>query len=158
MNPEIVARMRAKLEANILQFGWAVQCVFGTIESPGPSFAYTIGLHDKEVPELLVIGLPGEVGLPLINELAARMLTLHASGLPIYGQVQLPGWPMPVYLLDANPDTASDYATAAYNRSHGEARYIQVVWPDKHGHWPWQNEASDSFREAQPLLAERPDN
>jgi hypothetical protein len=153
MNPEIIARMRAKLEANISQYGWAVQSVFGTVENPGAPFAYTIGLHDKGVPELLVIGLPGEIAHPLINELATRMLALQASGLSLLGDYEPPGYPVLMRLIAANPDTASGYATGAYNRSQGQASYIQVIWQDKHGHWPWQDEASEGFKAVQPVLS-----
>ena len=28
----------------------------------------------------------------------------------------------------------------------------QIVWPSRNGHFPWHNEASDSFRKNQPVL------
>lgn len=51
MNPKI----RAMVEANIAKTGWAVQGVFPNQDCPSSegNFAYTIGLADKGLPELI---------------------------------------------------------------------------------------------------------
>lgn len=156
MNERMRAQIWQQLEAHIERFGWAVQGVFPTTESPGLAFAYTIGLHDKGVPELLVIGLPPEVAQPLINTFARWVLARKAMGQPLTGEFQLDGWAMVFHAVDALPVSAAEYATGAHRRSSGQARYLQLVWPDKAGLWPWDPQARREFIEAQPVLADGP--
>lgn len=50
--------------------GWAVQFV----ESGQRPFAYTIGLHDKGLPELLITGLPPQNSARLLNSIAHQIV------------------------------------------------------------------------------------
>ncbi len=139
-------------EALIAQHGWMVQGVFPTAEIPGSSFSYTIGLTDRDLPELIQIGLPIEVGHTLLNDTAALLQAQPdlLSTLPL--EYRHPNWPAPFTLVNADAFKASDWAVQAWRRSHQTARFVQVVWPDKHGHWPWELECSEGVRTMQPLL------
>jgi hypothetical protein len=33
---------------------------------------------------------------------------------------------------------------------------VQLVWPDKQGRWPWQDDVRDGFRALQPVLERLP--
>ena len=154
---EQLAKIRAQLESIIHRSGWAVQGVFPTEESPGPHFCYSIGLHDKGLPELLVFGLPLNIGQALINDVARMLMARQqeSQALPL-GKNSLENWPTPFILLEAEAALAEPYATGARRRSQGKASYLQVCWPDKAGRFPWQPGVNAGFLEAQPLLGQSP--
>lgn len=58
--------------------GWAAQYV----ESDRAPFAYTVGLHARVLPELLVTGLPPQPTVRLLNTVAEYLL---AGGRPVLG-------------------------------------------------------------------------
>lgn len=152
-----VIKMRQMREDAIARHGWMVQSVFPTSEVPGHHFSYTIGLHDKGAPELLAIGLPGDVAQQLLNDVAKLMLDHAAQAKPLpVGLVQHPRWPMPFYILPTPAEAVSDWATGALNRSHGQAQFRQICWPDKAGRFPWDSACEQAFNEAQPVLGEPP--
>lgn len=157
MNKEAIQRVLAQLEDNIARFGWAVQGVFPCVgDEDSIPFHYTIGLHNKVLPELLVFGLPMDVGQMLLNDVAMVMLEKQAAGLPVLGKFTHDRWPAPFYLVEAESAKAVEYATGANRRSQGLAKYIQVVWPDKHGSFPWQAGVAQGYLEAQPVLGNPP--
>lgn len=59
----------------IEKYGWMVQGVFPTEESPGQKqykFCYTVGLTGKGLPEFIEYGLTLEIGKVILNQLAQR--------------------------------------------------------------------------------------
>ena len=76
---QVRAAVLADTQARIAAHGWTVVGVFGTAEEPGPSFAYTVGLSAKELPELAIYGLPAQVAHSVLNELARRMVAAGAG-------------------------------------------------------------------------------
>jgi len=142
-----------RMEKIIKEHGWMVQAVFPTTDDPDQySFQYTIGLHDRALPELVSTGLPGEVGHALLNEVVGVVTKRIEAGLPLLGKIEVEDWSTSFYLLPADPDRAQELATAARNRSQGQAAYLQVCWPSQDGLFPWEPGASDEYRQAQPLL------
>lgn len=153
MSQDAINKYRERMEEIIRRHGFMVQAVFATQEEPDSlPFQYTIGLHDRGLPELVSIGLPGDVGHALLNDVAAVIAQRKEAGEPLAGEVSHERWPLPFYLLAADVPKAEDYATGARNRSAGEAQYLQVCWPDKHGRFPWHGDAEGSYKDAQPLL------
>ena len=128
----------------VRQKGWAVQGVSGR-----RPFAYTVGLTDCGLPELLVTGLRDAAAATLLNTVAARAL-----------QEEEPCAGGPVVLLSmvlevvavSRPDSHLVTATALYG---DEVRALQLVWPDDRGRYPWQT-GYRSRRGSQPLLGPRP--
>ena len=60
-----VSKIRAAVlddtRAKIAAHGWTVIGVFPTPEDPGPSFAYTVGLSGKGLPEVAIYGLHTQI-------------------------------------------------------------------------------------------------
>src|SRR6185295_8302185 len=54
---EIRAAVLDDTRAKIAAHGWTVIGGFPTPEDPGPSFAYTVGLSGKGLPEVAIYGL-----------------------------------------------------------------------------------------------------
>lgn len=139
-----------KLLDDIDAFGWHGLHILGDDEYP--PFSYTVGLfHSYGHPELLICGLPSDMAHAILR-IAAQAA---AQGQPID--------------LSAPTDALlEDYTCAfvpvpvgAYADHVGFARWyygddtfpvVQVVWPAKSGHFPWDADAPPGFLDAQPVL------
>jgi hypothetical protein len=112
--------------------GWVVQFV-----SDRTPFAYTIGLHPRGLPELLVTGMPPERANLVLTTVAEYLLK---GGRPVPGERMLIGDEL---LLDfvqvEHPDAHLKFAVAFY----GPLQALQLVWPDDQGHRPWCAEFSN---------------
>lgn len=141
-----IADMRDK----VAKHGWGVVGVFPTPGDPGPGFAYTVGLSEKGLPELVMYGLPTEVAHDIVNMVAKSMVDKESAppvGEPIYGVASAPL--MPIGLKDA---TDLSMVCSLYG---SVASAIQLVWPDKAGAWPWDEHYSISA-DKQPILGYPP--
>jgi hypothetical protein len=135
----------ALLREKILAHGWAVQYV----EDDRRPFAYTIGLHDRGLPELLVTGLAPRHATWLLNTFARRTLLGRR---PAPGnQVSLPAGTRVELVGVAQPD-AHLYMAVAIEGPGIEA--VQLVWADDRGRWPWAP-GFDDGRRPQPVLGSR---
>jgi Domain of unknown function (DUF4262) len=112
--------------AAVQENGWVVQFV-----SDRTPFAYTIGLHERGLPELLVTGMPRERATLVLDSVAQYLIK---GGRPIPGERMLLGGEL---LLDfvqvQHPDAHLKFAVNIY----GPLRALQLVWPDEQGHRPW---------------------
>jgi hypothetical protein len=133
--------LREKIGAH----GWAVQYV----EDDRRPFAYTVGLHARGLPELLVTGLDPRQSLWLLNSFARRALI---GGTPSAGnQVWLPaGTRVEVVEVD-NPDA---HLCMAADIAGSEIEAVQLVWADGRGRWPW-GPGFDDGRRPQPVFGRR---
>lgn len=116
------------LRQTILRNGWAVQYV----ESSRNPFAYTVGLHEAGLPELLVTAVSPDWAMRLLNTVAAYMIR---ERVPAPGDtMELPqGW-LGEFVAVAQPDVHLCFAVELYGP---EVRALQLVWRDAHGHSPW---------------------
>lgn len=136
-----------QIDATMRKHGWAVQYV----ESDRSPYAYTIGLHDRGLPELLVTGLPPQRAARLLNGVAAYLVD---GGRPVPGElISTPDGPPAVVVQVQHPDAHMDMAVAFYG---SDVRALQLVWADDHGHRPWCPDFSNG-RIRQPVLGVRPD-
>ncbi|WP_319452699.1 MULTISPECIES: DUF4262 domain-containing protein [unclassified Mycobacterium] len=133
------------LRSTIRQHGWAVQYV----ETDRAPYAYTVGLHARGLPELLMTGLAPKRSAQLLN---------HAAEHAIVGGVPVPG--AQFYLLDGlrvevvaveHPDAHMGMALAIA-RAPIQAR--QYVWADSRRRWPWARGFENGMRR-QPVLGSR---
>jgi Domain of unknown function (DUF4262) len=112
--------------AAVQKNGWVVQFV-----SDRTPFAYTIGLHPRGLPELLVTGMPPERAKLVLDSVAQYLVE---GGRPVPGERMLIGGEL---LLDfvqvQHPDAHLKFAVSIY----GPLQALQLVWPDDQGHRPW---------------------
>jgi len=143
------------------------------IEHARPGYAYTVGLRQRGLAELLILGLPGATARMVLATLADHGLSQSALPMEIPLAGFFDGLEPVLRALDAagaaawmNP--ASPEAAMALHdnttppvgwskaRQIGGAmpgpQLLQVVWPDPCGHYPWEGEFDDALRPAQPLL------
>lgn len=141
----------AQLLADIDRFGWTVLKVSNDL---GPDFAYSVGiLRTLSHPEILMFGLPLETMHRLINDVGNR----------VKGGARYAAGQVTDEFLDGYDVTFRTVPTFQYAGHLGWANWLykgeaypvlQLVYPDRDGHWPWQEGVADSFRENQPILAD----
>jgi hypothetical protein len=137
---------------DIDKYGCHVIHVLG--EEEHPPFTYSIGVQLKTgAPEILVIGMKRPVAHFIVNEYNSRAASakrfMHgerASGF-------LEGFD--VEFRDVHPSHFGEHFGWALWLYRGDNfRVVQAVFPTTGGVWPWEEQASDSFRHIQPVLDE----
>ncbi|HWF69652.1 MAG TPA: DUF4262 domain-containing protein, partial [Mycobacterium sp.] len=127
--------------------GWIVQFV----ESDRAPYAYTVGLHKRGLPELLITGLPPQRAARILNSVAEYLVN---GGRPIPGERILIGGEVLLEVVQAqHPDAHMNVAVAFYGPA---LRALQLVWPDDRGHRPWCAAFSNG-EIRQPVLGVRVD-
>jgi len=137
----------AEFDAMIREYGWGVQAVFASEDGPG--FAYTVGLARKGLPEIIVFGLPPEAAHPFLNQLGRRFETEGVPALDVDLFDVAEGYP--ARLLPVSRSAADEYMFATKHRYPGYSA-VQLVWCDKHRHFPWDPAFPDALRGQQPIL------
>jgi len=126
--------------------GWAIHYV----EDEDRPFAYTVGLTDLGMPELLITGLPPEASGRLLNSTAHDMVdngTVLQPAMHIDFQSE---FLLEVVELD-HPDV---HLTCAVAICGPDVRALQLVWTDDFRHWPWDRGWSHG-RCSQPVFGIR---
>lgn len=133
------------LRTTMRKHGWAVQYV----ESGRTPFAYTIGLHDWGLPELLVTGVSPPRASRLLNGVARDVL--RGLSLTPGTQIKLEAGPL-IEIVDIDhPDAHMGWAIES---GGPDVRARQLVWADGMGRWPWSATFCDG-RRRQPVLGFR---
>ncbi|MBV9312234.1 MAG: DUF4262 domain-containing protein [Pseudonocardia sp.] len=131
----------------MLEHGWAIQGVEG--DRLHPPWAYTLGLTDCGLPELVITGMALNRAGMFLNRMADHALRdgaaqpgerIHLCGGPLAEIVELP-----------NPDA---HLHTAYAFFGPRLRAIQMVWADDRGRWPWEL-GFRGCRGGQPVLGPR---
>jgi hypothetical protein len=134
-----------ELRRTMQEHGWAVQYV----ESDRIPFAYTVGLHDCGLPELLMTGVSRQRAIRLLNVVAKDMM--GGRTLTPGQKIAVTSGPLVELVEVANPDAHMTWAVAFGGQG---VRALQLVWADGRGRWPWAAAFSDG-RGRQPVLGVR---
>lgn len=133
------------LRAKACKNGWAVQYV----ESERSPFAYTVGLTDWSLPELLITGVSPSRASRVLGAIARE--ALRGSALTPGCHFKVSGGPLVEFVEVDHPD-----AHMAWAIEHAQApvRALQAVWADGRGRLPWSAAFCDG-RRRQPVLGLR---
>lgn len=139
-----------KVLDDIAECGWHCTAVFEDDEGPG--FAFTIGVfHSYQHPEFIIFGLPPEVAHEVLHLAVEGVKSGAISDLSLPADELLEGY---ACVFSRVPET--EYRDhVGYCRWYYEGNdfpLYQIVWPSKHGSFPWNPDASDAFRARQPVL------
>jgi Domain of unknown function (DUF4262) len=134
-----------EVRERIRTHGWMVQYV----ESNRTPFAYTIGLHDWGLPELLITAVSPQRATRLLNAVACDAVT--GRTLTSGQQIKLTAGPLIEIVEMKHPDVHLKFAVAF---GGPEIRALQLVWADGRGRWPWSAAFCDG-RRRQPVLGIR---
>lgn len=117
--------------------------------STGPAFAYTVGLtHQVGHPELVISGLAPDAMHAALNVVAAEVVggrTLRAGDLV---EDAVPHVPLAAEQLSAAGLARTVVWSTWFHRRTPEA--LALVWPTRHGVFPWQPGAPALLDERQP--------
>ena len=144
-----------KALADVRNHGWHVLKVME--DNEGPAFAYTVGLyHSFGHPELIVVGLPLDVGHSVLN-IAGESIRRGNR-----------------YLAGTQSDEFLEDRACAFRRMP-ESQYrhylgwnlwfydgapfpaLQMIWADQQGRWPWESAVAPEVRERQPVIEDQGD-
>lgn len=127
-----------QVRATVRDHGWAIQGVFATDTSHLKfDYCYTIGLIERmATAELLVVGLPLQVGAAILNQIASRMLNFAELIPPNEWDID-DGYAMKAkfFIPRRGTEPHVGVARAYYNSDH--VPMAQYVWPDEHHNYPW---------------------
>jgi len=154
--PRVVPRSRStdprdqKLFDDIDRYGW--HCLHVLEEGEQKPFSFTIGLHATlGHPEVLVYGLPRQTA----HAILAIVADAAKAGKPIDASRPtddlLDGYAC--VLVPIAPDQYEEHlGTAIWYYEHQPFPALQIVWPNRDGIYPWHEDASASFKDAQPVI------
>jgi hypothetical protein len=134
------------LRQTIKDHRWAVQYV----ESDRRPFAYTIGLHERGLPELLITGLQPRTAARLLNSIAHQIVDDGARLQPAMHIDYQDEFLLEVVEVD-HPDVHLVFAVGLFGP---RVRALQLVWTDDRRCWPWDRGWSHG-RRRQPVLGSR---
>jgi hypothetical protein len=128
----------------VTRHGWSTLWVAGSLD-----FAYTVGLwHTFGTPELVMFGLSGEDMPSWLNTCVELGRDKGWPGVdePFDGVIE----GFDTRLRDVHPSWYRALFGAALGFYRGVAvPFRQLVWPDRHGHWPWEQDATPSSQARQ---------
>jgi hypothetical protein len=140
----------AKLLADVKDPGWHVIGV--TEDDEGPGFAYTIGLlHSYRHPEIIIFGLDVPILWRIVNVIGEKVKQGEKFENNQEGEDILEGYL--VFFRLVQKRHYREYLGYARWFYEGDAfPALQCVWPDKANRYPWHPDASELFRQRQPVL------
>ncbi len=131
--------------------GWSVTLVHSSGDDDrGSPYAYTVGLAAHGYPELLIAGLDPAVSQQLLNDLAARVYDRAER----FRHGQRIGDLIAGYdaaIIDGEPTEHLHLGAAIARYGQEQVRVQQIVWPDPHGRFPWDDGYAYSLQ-VQPIL------
>lgn len=150
---------KRRISEVIDQVGWAVQGVF-TPEGhshPEPNWAYTVGMTDRGLPELFIIG---SMDPTILQNILNNAVMQHLEKEIVAGQVlegvaenTVDGSEIRMQVREAGVDyhvqQALNYYGDVDNRL-GRVKLLQLVWPDRKGAYPGSFVYDESM--VQPLI------
>lgn len=157
LTPEQLQRNRELMvrQANdtIARVGWMIQGVFSTDDAP--PFAYTIGLSQFNLPELLLVGLNGHTAAGILNPIAEKMkvdkeaikVGPTPSGFKLRTGEDLR---LAVRHVDDKYRAVTEYLIQAYDRYGSRLNVMQVIWADDKNVLP--TEPGYNLSMTQPLI------
>lgn len=154
--PAVLTPEDAKLQEWLLeQAETRGNAVVGVAAGEGVgNFVFTAGAwRTHQVPEAVVIGLPGPLGSVLLDAYVDRA----ANGEQFEpGQVYedfFDGVPVLVQGV-AKPFLPQYFGSAFLLYPDGEFPALQLIVPTPDGYWPWNDGAPEGFAQWQPVLTE----
>jgi hypothetical protein len=139
-----------KIESDIISHGASIILTAIEVDSDMVNFAYTVGLDDQDLPELMFFGLPQDSTIAIVNTAIKLIindkLELDENITKILN--------VPVVFKLVSPEAASNYIYLANRRSQSPIAAWQMFWPDQFGFFPWETEFDKQLAQLQPLLYE----
>lgn len=143
----------ARVREVIRRSGWAVQGAVSAPDAAGqlPPMAYTVGLTEMGLAELIVMGLASDVAAGMLNAAASE----HIRDDLVPGREYHLLGNLPVRVVPIGVGRAQRTLQIAWEMYGYKLSATQLLWPSPAGKWPdhpdWDGGA------AQQMLDERPE-
>lgn len=145
--------VRRSILQNIAKFGWSIVSVHPGEPAGDPAMSYTVGLIETfQHPELIVFGISVDTARAVIHELGSRFFRLGQL-IPLDEPIDRILEGFPVILKSVPSRVAERNALIAQGRALERGlpfSLVQVVRPDPHGHFPWEDTYDRNFDALQP--------
>jgi hypothetical protein len=144
-----------KFLQDVQKFGWHITTVAPRKGDDGSIWTYTTGLfHSFGHPEVILIGLSLKSCSSIVNYIG-QLVKEGKKFEPdkLYDDIAANSYQ--VTFREVRRSDYADYVNYSlwfYERD--PFPLLQCIWPDEHHRFPWDQGASESFRNAQPLLSE----
>ncbi len=118
-----------------------------------PPFAYSVGLWNNNLPELIIMGMDGRQSTMSINLVAAWMEAERI--IPEHGSIHDSPFRLPTKFLRVAEREIEQrmVKTKPAERELSQHPYaLQIVWPDREGRFPGDPDFSREFQGRQLLL------
>lgn len=140
-----------KIVENIDEFSCHVTSVFDP-EGEKPSFTYSTGLTKSlGVPELIIVGLSSDLAQSIVNSYRDRVKEGEDFKNNEFYSGFLEGFDV---TFDAvSEDNKVEYLLSSVWFYDGDFEAVQLIFPTTTGIWPWESDATESFKELQPSLS-----
>jgi hypothetical protein len=148
--PENIETTMQRVDSCVFDHGWAVQSVLG--DNVMPPWAYSIGIWRAcRAPELVVCGAQTSVLTSQINAIGSRIADGAFFG---PGDVLDDVSPARLYLGPVHPSwrLTTMFAVSVTYYGCPWPPYLQVVWSDEDGRFPWEPGFRERFNDLQPML------
>ncbi|MBO9512571.1 MAG: DUF4262 domain-containing protein [Variovorax sp.] len=129
VQPEVVATLRRR----IAREGWAMAGV--GVRNAAVTFVYTVGLQKNFAhPDLIMFGLAPARAEPILEVIADRV----KAGEPAHEDVMILG-AADLPLMPRRAEAARVELLVPGPLARGKYHYLQIVWPDGKGRFPWES-------------------
>ena len=119
--------LRAKVDTH----GWAIRNVSSA--DPSMCLSYTVGLTSYGHPEVVMTGLPSEIGTAFLNIVGETVVREGGRFTAGEATTELANGPaMPVLEVVDKTDLT------AVKAIYGDVPALQIVWSDSRGRFPWE--------------------
>ena len=147
-HPESTTQERLEYLRGLLdQHNWVVIGVHE--ERYRPPYSYTLGLTDRELPELVITGLPPKRAADELTRVAWDLL--GGGALAPGKRIRTVDGLLAEVVKVAEPGAHLDAAAGLYGQ---QLAALQLVYTDRDGHWPWDRRFRGG-RGGQPVHGER---
>ena len=116
-----------------------VQCVAPVVDDPQGNvpFAYTIGLTERQLPELYLHNVAPNQATEILNALAKHVSERGQA--PSDGELLDIGWNVKFRVRGPIDTTRAEMTQAENLYGPSEVNGFQVLWPDRAGHFPGED-------------------
>lgn len=134
----VMSTFRDQIKSTISNYGFHAWGIFGTPDNPSPTFTYTTGFYEKELPEFLMIGFDSRFAnmiFGLLNHVRTERGHNFENGEVVFFDTD--SGKKCVVVFDARDSVKDDYTiqTGQYYGTE-DYRVQQVILPDDEGRLP----------------------
>jgi hypothetical protein len=147
---EAMDKVDRKVRDDIARAGWSDIGVFPTKKDTTMPFNYTVGLVEYDHPDLVVMGVPNSQGHTCLTT-AVKLIEDGVKFRPnTFSDRILRGFN--VAFVRVEDIHNNNYPLSMLSRFYGEVSALQIIWPDRHGRFPWHADFEVEFQGRQVLL------